>query len=168
MTETKDILAIENALLKKKILKLEGEVNKYRYDALTGLRLRKDFDESLGDCFSKFRLEEENFYLSIIDVNGLHHINKTEGYLAGDTMIQKVATNIIDNCPEGQLFRIGGDEFAILSHSKPDCINDNDFVFATVVSKEYKTPREMFQGVDKKLKVVKEKFYIRTGKDRRR
>jgi len=161
MTKTEEILRLEVAVLTEKILHMEDQLNTYRYDALTGLKLRKDFNDRFNQYFN-----ENAFYLTIVDINGLHNMNRDLGYLAGDDLIKRVSRYLIDKC-EGCIFRIGGDEFAILSIHKPECDENNDFVYNTVHNKDYKTTREMFTECDKGLKPQKDAFYEITGLERR-
>ncbi|MFA9463180.1 MAG: GGDEF domain-containing protein [Velocimicrobium sp.] len=52
----------------------------------------------------------------IFDLNNLKHINDTFGHLAGDTVIQAFAICAKEQLePSGDLYRIGGDEFAYIS-----------------------------------------------------
>jgi len=161
--ETIEELALENKLLKEKIKHLEAELNSYRYDFLTGFKLSKDFN----DLFNKYKLNNRNFYLTLVDINGLHFVNEQQGYLAGNSLIKRVARYLVDNF-DGCIFRIGGDEFAILSANKPTVPATDDFVYASTYSKDFKNTREMFKGTDKLIKKAKNELYIKTGKERRK
>jgi len=126
--------------------------------------MRKDFDAD----FSERYYENKDFYLVLFDVNGLHNINKELGYAEGDALIRRVAQHI-ERCCSGDIYRIGGDEIAVLTDKKPkfNCINSHEACTAYVhVEEGYETSTEMFAAADKKLKGVKEEFY--ENKDRRR
>lgn len=82
------------------------------HDILTGLYNRAFFDEEL-DRLAHSRM----FPLCIVmaDVNGLKIVNDTQGHAAGDLLI-RLAAKIIKTAfrAEDLVFRIGGDEFAVL------------------------------------------------------
>lgn len=103
------LLTIENRELKK-------DVKKYKYDKLTGLEERVDFRENID-----LKIKEKiPFFISMVDINDLHSINKDHGYRAGDKVIKEVGKTIEDvmdgyeNC---SIYRIGGDEFIVMSES---------------------------------------------------
>lgn len=95
--------------LLEKIEILEKEVQKYKYDFLTSLKMRIDFYEDLYELYDS----EKDFYLLMIDVNGLHAINRKDSYLAGDELIKKVS-RILLKYFGNVCYRIGGDEFVVL------------------------------------------------------
>lgn len=55
----------------------------------------------------------------VFDVDDFKQINDTKGHLAGDEILKKVAGILYETFPEPKYraFRIGGDEFAVLSHN---------------------------------------------------
>ena len=69
---------------------------------------------------------------------------------------------------DGCIFRIGGDEFAILSVDRPKVKETDDFVYASVYSRDFNTTQEMFKGANKLIKKAKNEFYLRTNKERRK
>ncbi|MCV2403036.1 diguanylate cyclase [Marinomonas sp. C2222] len=79
-----------------------------KHDQLTGLWNRHAFSLAIESSYHR--------QLIVTDLDGLKHYNDVHGHQKGDELIQGYAghiKNILD--PEGaQLFRIGGDEFAIL------------------------------------------------------
>jgi len=96
-------------LLEQEIENLKEQLTRYRYDHLTGLKMRKDFENDLH----RKVLSGEDFYLVIFDVNDLHSVNRTKGYQAGDMLLRVVATSLIETC-KTTIYRIGGDEFACM------------------------------------------------------
>lgn len=50
-----------------------------------------------------------------MDVNGLHEVNNKFGHKVGDQMLQIVAGALLQEFPYKQVFRIGGDEFVVIS-----------------------------------------------------
>lgn len=64
----------------------------------------------------------------LFDVNDFKQINDTLGHLAGDAVLKEIAQTLLQVFPEPQykVFRIGGDEFSVLSKdiSEKDIINN--------------------------------------------
>ena len=85
-------------------------------DSLTGLENRVAFDALLKMISQED--SESNWTMLLMDVNGLKYANDTFGHQAGDALIV-AASNIITNVYEskGNCFRIGGDEFAVITHA---------------------------------------------------
>jgi len=80
-----------------------------RRDALTGLFDRKTFYLDL-DRFGKFVTG-----VIQVDMNGLKEINDTEGHLAGDEALKKLARALENNMQRNMyVYRVGGDEFTVL------------------------------------------------------
>lgn len=86
-----------------------------RRDALTGLGNRRAWERAL-------RMEEARCVrfghlagVAIIDLDGLKVINDVHGHAAGDDLLKQAADVLLDATREiDQVFRIGGDEFALL------------------------------------------------------
>ena len=57
-------------------------------------------------------LTENEYYISVVDLNGLKAINDTQGHLAGDNAIKELAEFLKGF---GEVIRMGGDEFVVLS-----------------------------------------------------
>jgi len=141
-------------------------LNLYRHDKLTGLLGRRDFDNK----FSEFFESKELFYLTLIDVNGLHNVNSNPklGYEAGDELICSVAYKLT-NISDTMVYRIGGDEFAILSFNPcKDKDLDDNYTCATMSSETFDTIRSMVKGVDGKLIKAKAAFYKLSDNTRRK
>ena len=58
--------------------------------------------------------EAEDFAALVCDVNGLKHINDTQGHQAGDRYICDAAALICKYYKHSPVFRIGGDEFVVI------------------------------------------------------
>ena len=83
-------------------------------DFLTGYENRMAFEQRLREC-GKIADTGEYVTLVICDVNNLKKINDTQGHKAGDTYIQNTADIISARVKKmGSLYRIGGDEFAVI------------------------------------------------------
>ena len=90
-------------------------VARYRYDELTTLKRRFDFNDDFKKMVHSRIHDGIDFTFALIDINNLKTTNDKYGYLAGDELIKDVAKNLKDTF-QGQatVYRIGGDEFAIL------------------------------------------------------
>jgi len=83
-------------------------------DFLTGYENRMAFEQKLREC-GKIADSGEFVTLIICDVNNLKTINDTQGHKAGDVYIQNTADIIASKVKKfGSLYRIGGDEFAVI------------------------------------------------------
>ena len=82
-------------------------------DSLTGLKNRREFErESLEALVSAQRGRRE-FVLCLIDIDHFKQVNDRHGHLAGDAVLNSLATAIEQAAP-GRGYRLGGDEFALL------------------------------------------------------
>lgn len=89
-----------------------------RTDPLTGLssqgRLRIDLEERCR------RAAEEPLTVMMFDLNGFKHYNDTFGHPAGDALLQQLGARLREAvAPGGIAYRVGGDEFVVLSGSDP-------------------------------------------------
>ena len=93
-----------------------------RRDSLTGTRnitayheyekeLQKHIDEKV----------EESFGIVMCDVNDLKLVNDTQGHKAGDELIKESCKLICRTFAHSPVFRVGGDEFAVV-------LRDKDFI----------------------------------------
>lgn len=85
-------------------------------DALTGVKNRHAYlmaEEKLNIQIKEKRSPE--FAVSVLDVNNLKKINDTLGHKAGDQYIRDACKIICDIFKHSPVFRIGGDEFAVIS-----------------------------------------------------
>lgn len=84
-------------------------------DPLTTIGNRRAFEEALQQSLSAARRGGGDFALLLIDLNKFKAVNDAQGHLAGDRVLQDVAASLAQTCRAGDLvFRIGGDEFAVL------------------------------------------------------
>ncbi|MCU9698771.1 GGDEF domain-containing protein, partial [Escherichia coli] len=83
-------------------------------DALTRASGRRSFDKEI-------KMLSKNFgYLCLFDVDKFKTINDKFGHLFGDEVLIKLVNLIKDELPrrEGEIYRFGGDEFAIIYYEK--------------------------------------------------
>ncbi len=85
-------------------------------DPLTGLGNHRAFQEELDHAAAMAGRHDQPTTLLLIDVDDLKRINDTDGHAAGDEVLQAVSRVIATTSRRvDRAFRIGGDEFAILS-----------------------------------------------------
>ena len=85
-------------------------------DGLTGLGNHRAFQEELDRAVEMARRHGQSTALLLIDVDDLKRTNETEGHAAGDDVLRSVARVMVANLRRiDRAFRIGGDEFAVLS-----------------------------------------------------
>ena len=86
-----------------------------RKDALTGVKNKLSFDDAKGQLSEQIQAREDiSFAMLVCDINDLKEVNDTEGHQAGDLYIQKGCNLICDVFRHSPVFRIGGDEFAVI------------------------------------------------------
>lgn len=84
-------------------------------DGLTGLLHRGSFDADGETAVAAGIRTAKPLSLLIVDVDHFKSINDRFGHAEGDRVLKSVATVLIDTVgKEDQVFRIGGEEFAIL------------------------------------------------------
>lgn len=89
--------------------------NKANYDELTGLMNKHSYVEAeiiINEAIDSG--EPCDFAIVVCDVNGLKQVNDTLGHKAGDELLIKAGRMITEIFSEGRVYRIGGDEFAVI------------------------------------------------------
>jgi len=84
-----------------------------RRDGLTGLPNRRAFDEHLDSLFGRSRVDE--LALVLFDLDHFKQINDRLGHPEGDRVLREVARVALREVrADEELFRVGGEEFAIV------------------------------------------------------
>jgi diguanylate cyclase (GGDEF)-like protein len=98
--------------------KLLGDLDRRGHqDFLTGIGNARFFDGRLAERCSAGK----PFTLVLADLDGFGQINEIQGHDAGNTVLCRVATALRDIAwPTDDIARIGGDEFAFVTHLQPD------------------------------------------------
>ena len=84
-------------------------------DSLTGVRNKRaylDEEQKLNQKIASGDVSE--FALVVFDINNLKYENDTYGHQAGDELIKKASITICNIFKHSPVFRIGGDEFAVI------------------------------------------------------
>lgn len=158
-------------------------LKKSTIDQLTGLYNRRAYEEDMRDLSDNCK---ELVYISA-DINGLKAANDTYGHAAGDELLLGAA-NCMKRCfePYGKIYRIGGDEFAIilfvteekaleikkkfedeLSNWKGRLIESVHVSCGYVLKNENLSAIEIAKMADERMYRDKALFYQRQGVDRR-
>lgn len=157
-------------------------------DIMTGFFNRRAYEEDTEALRKSTDWTKLN--LLSIDLNGLKQVNDSAGHEAGDRLIAGAA-----ECMEksfrsaGRLYRVGGDEFVALVFAEPDelegmleeyeaCMKvwsaKNGLELSTsygcVSTREMPNASlpELTEEADKRMYAAKERYYQRTGKERRK
>lgn len=175
-------------IILKLVTRTDNALKHAKTDALTGLLNRRGYDNSVL-ARSKAPLEDNLVYVSM-DLNGLKQANDTLGHEAGDELI-KVAASCMKKCfgPYGEVFRMGGDEFAamieadgpqletikaefenMIKHWGTEIVKGLSVSCGYVRHSEFPDKRleELAKIADKRMYKAKQAYYKTTGVDRRR
>ena len=85
-------------------------------DTLTGVKNRHAYlvaEERLNNQIAENR--SPKFAIVVLDVNDLKIVNDNEGHKAGDQYIRDACRTICNTFKHSPVFRVGGDEFAVIS-----------------------------------------------------
>lgn len=87
-----------------------------RLDDLTGIRNKNAFNEYIASVESKMRSGDDiqPFGIVMCDLNDLKHTNDTRGHSYGDEILRGASRMICEVYKHSPVFRIGGDEFAVV------------------------------------------------------
>jgi diguanylate cyclase (GGDEF)-like protein len=97
-------------------------------DGLTGLGNHRAFQEALDRVIATHEERRASFSLVLIDLDDLKLVNDRDGHAEGDEMLRSLGRTMGELSRHGDmLYRIGGDEFAML-------LPDTDIEEATVVA----------------------------------
>lgn len=95
--------------------KLTAARNEANLDALTGVKNKHayvDVEAQINRMIDNN--EAPDFAIAVLDINGLKVINDTKGHQAGDEHIKKGCAIICKIFRHSPVFRVGGDEFAVI------------------------------------------------------
>lgn len=151
-------IVLEGDTLEEQLEYAKQLIVKYQMDKLTGLYRRDDFDDTISNFISDFNSERKNFIIALVDLNDLHNLNYDYGYDYGDSMLIKLADELLTVFDKSSLYRIGGDEFAIL------CRHENyESLFFKLDSLKCRTMIEfgIVDTVGKDLSYTKGKHFVK-------
>lgn len=156
-------------------------------DQLTGLLNRHAYEKDM-----EYLMEEgarDYTCIVLLDINGLKTVNDTVGHDAGDELIIGASRCISEIFEEsGKVYRIGGDEFVIISNTPKEAfleliehfkqvtdswqgelIGELSVSLGVAAREDYPqmNVREVLKQADQLMYIDKNDFYRRTGKNRR-
>jgi diguanylate cyclase (GGDEF)-like protein len=84
-------------------------------DSLTGVGNKHAYTEIEKGIDQQIQAGElQSLGVVVADINGLKHVNDTQGHAAGDQLIKDACALVCDYFSGESVFRIGGDEFVVL------------------------------------------------------
>jgi diguanylate cyclase (GGDEF)-like protein len=89
--------------------------NKASLDEMTGVKNKRSYSETESKLDAL--IDQKNvppFAIAVFDINGLKQINDTLGHQAGDDYIKKGCDTVCRFFKHSPVFRVGGDEFAVI------------------------------------------------------
>ncbi len=91
-----------------------------KVDPLTSLFNRRHFDNTFKLQLRKSIRDKSALCLMLIDIDYFKRINDHYGHLAGDQALEQLGACLLETCrrPDDIAFRMGGEEFCILTASK--------------------------------------------------
>lgn len=151
----------------------------YTIDALTKVFNRNKYEydiKKFHNCFFK------SLVCTYIDVIGLHQINYYEGHEAGDRMLQVLAQEISKEFEQSFVYRVGGDEYVILSPNstlqqqkskiakleKKLAKQKYYFSHGTSYSEDMSDIHSIINAAEDAMRVSKKKYYNDTEKNEER
>lgn len=96
-----------------------------RRDPLTGTKNKTAYQETEKELQKQITKGRDAFGIVVCDINGLKMINDTEGHKAGDDYIRSCCSLICQIYRHSPVFRIGGDEFAVILKGKDYIVREN-------------------------------------------
>jgi diguanylate cyclase (GGDEF)-like protein len=115
LSDISDIIwtIIDHKRTEEKIQGLQAKLQEMAiHDSLTGLHNRYHLDETLERELA--RAERDNYPIGfiMIDIDHFKQVNDSFGHQAGDSVLQKLAAQLLEDSRAGDiLYRYGGEEF---------------------------------------------------------
>lgn len=110
------IIAVANVDAAKRMeLAYQNAMDMANKDALTGVKNKRAYVQAETELDKQIEAgQQQPFAIVVCDVNGLKQVNDTQGHNAGDDYIRSACTIICNTFKHSPVFRIGGDEFAVI------------------------------------------------------
>lgn len=99
----------------KKILEYTTYINALAYrDSLTGIKNSTAYTEAISAINKEINCDNPRFGVLVADINNLKQTNDKYGHDVGNELIIHTSRILTDIFKESSVFRIGGDEFAVI------------------------------------------------------
>ena len=154
------MLLIRDIRAQKKIVEEEWMLNalnkKVFVDALTSVRNKGAYSNYIQDLQDKIDSGEPvRFAIGVFDCNDLKHVNDSHGHDKGDIYLKKASRLICEIFQHSPVFRIGGDEFAVILENE-DLDNKDELVkqFETVAKQISSSAGNLWEQVHLALGVA--------------
>ncbi len=128
------------------------------HDELTGIRGRRAFNESLLSL-------DQQYAIGIVDIDHFKKFNDTYGHDVGDQVLCMVASRLSNVGGNGQAFRNGGEEFAIVF---PNTSAKDAFEHLDALRRLIETSKFRMRGSDRRAQEAIEKASERRAEPDRR
>lgn len=165
---------------------MDDQIRLTETDRLTGFLNRTAYEKVLEALETG---EQDYSCVVMLDVNGLKTVNDTVGHDAGDELIVGASRCISETFEEnGNVYRIGGDEFVIISNTpkenfmvllehfkeiadswQGELIGELSVSLGIAAKEDYPQMgiREVIRQADQLMYIDKNEYYRKTGKNRR-
>ncbi|MCW8831573.1 MAG: EAL domain-containing protein, partial [Gammaproteobacteria bacterium] len=113
------------------------------HDALTGLYIRRKFENYLQDSLINVEHEDRHHVLLYLDLDQFKIVNDTCGHVAGDELLQQLPLIFNKVLRSGDIVaRLGGDEFGVLLEN---CSLEKSIVIADKIRQQIKDFRFVWE-----------------------
>lgn len=122
VVETRDEIGVLSRVLNEtygRIREYSSYINALAYrDSLTGIKNTTAYAEAIEELNKEINLGTPSFGVIVADINNLKKTNDTYGHDVGNELIVHSAKILVDTFKTSAIFRIGGDEFAVVLKGK--------------------------------------------------
>ncbi len=119
------------------------------HDNLTLLPNRRSLEKKVNELIAVNLIKNKNFALFFIDLDGFKTVNDTLGHDIGDLLLKEIGKVFIDTLrEEDYIFRIGGDEFAVILNYS------NDEKDIEIVA------NKIIENINKEILIKNHKIYV--------
>ena len=145
-------------------------------DLLTGVLNRNAMNNRILDNDAGTVPIKEPYGVFFVDVNGLKTTNDSKGHLAGDNLLKDVAVTLKEHFTDGEVYRVGGDEFMVIIENvdkerfdqlEQDLVKDCErpgrahYAVGSSYSNETHNIKRSMQLADTRMYENKEAYYAR-------
>lgn len=125
-TNISNLRAVSTELAKTRLE--ADQMNKLaKKDPLTGIRNKMSYNEHIAEMQQQLEQGDTKFGILIADLDNLKSVNDTYGHDKGDISIITLSNIICEVFAHSPVFRIGGDEFAVIIRNN-DYTNVDDLI----------------------------------------